>query len=139
MATKYTALNLKILTPQTTMNQFKTYFQEELKKGNSELFDIYPTAGGEVALAKDGLTALVWTDGRYPESKNGFSINQFCTESITVLFGAVVLEIDEKIFILKVGDQFSIEPKQKYSIAGKAVCRVDISPKWDSSQNSFTF
>jgi hypothetical protein len=121
------------------MNQFKTYFQQELQKQNSELFVVYPTAGGEVALAKDGLTAFVWTDGRYPEAKNGFSINQICTETITVLFGGIVLEIDEKVFVLNAGDQFSIKPNQKYSIAGKAVCKVDISPKWDSSQNSFTF
>ena len=119
------------------MNTIQSQFREILKQYNKDDFTIYPTGGGEVALYTSGKVAIVWTDGRYPEIGKGYSINQICIESITVLHGAVVLEVEGEIIALQKGDKIDVLPLQKYSISGKSVCRVDISPEWDSSQNSF--
>lgn len=78
--------------------------------------------------------AVVEQDGRYPEK--GFSINSKCTETIFVLKGKFKVTYGDKKFILKSEDVFYIEPGYKYSISGKGVNLVAVTPAWDKSQNT---
>ncbi|MBP7057456.1 hypothetical protein KBB08_03115 [Candidatus Gracilibacteria bacterium] len=113
-------------------------FESELHHHNLTIAQRYPVSGGgEVALSADKTIALVWTDGRYPALEKGYSLNQVCTESITVLFGAVIAEVNGAIQVAHQGESIRITPGQAYSMSGKAVCKVVISPPWDSAQNSF--
>jgi hypothetical protein len=120
------------------MTTIKKNFNKFLKEYNLGEADIYPTAGGEVSLNSVGTLAVVWTDGRYPEIKDGYSINAVCTETITVLYGYVIVDIRDEFVVLEKGDRLAITPETPYSMCGKSVCLVEISPKWDSDQNSFT-
>ena len=120
------------------MTIIKKAFAKFLQEYNLSNEKVYPNAGGEVVLNGAGTVAVVWTDGRYPEISDGYSINQICTETITVLFGYVIVEIRDELIVLELGDKLAITPHTPYSISGKAVCLVDISPKWNSEQNSFT-
>lgn len=112
-------------------------FQKFLQQYNLNNLPIYEIAGGKCALATDGTLALVITDGRYPAQTDGYSINSVCTEEIQVLHGGIILEIDQNLHILKTGDNYAVTPHHKYSIAGKAICLIKISPPWDKNQNSF--
>ena len=117
------------------IQKFESFLQEfDLSKTQ-----VYKTGGGQIALNETGDLAIVWTDGRYPEIEKGYSLNSVCEEKITVLFGTIILEIEDKFLVLKSKDSYEVKPGNKYSIAGKAVCKVEISPKWDSLQNSFVF
>ncbi len=120
------------------MSTIKKNFIKLLREYNLTDAIVYPTAGGEVCLNLEGTLAIVWTDGRYPEIKDGYSVNKICTETITVLHGYVVVDIRDELMVLEKGDRLAITPETLYSLSGKAVCLVEISPKWDSEQNSFT-
>ncbi|MBP6084944.1 hypothetical protein KA517_01770 [Candidatus Gracilibacteria bacterium] len=116
----------------------QTTFEEALNHFDLATAQRYPVSGGgEVALSTDKTIALVWTDGRYPALEKGYSLNQVCTESITVLFGAIIAEVNGAIQVVHQGETIRITPGQTYSMSGKAVCKVAISPAWDSTQNSF--
>lgn len=115
----------------------KIKFLKELEKYEIDNYSVYDTAGGEVALFKSLDFAIVYTDGRYPKEVDQFSYNQYCTEIVTVLYGFAIIEYKDDLVCLKAGESLKIEPLNKYSIAGKALCTVDISPKWDKKQNSY--
>ncbi len=116
----------------------QTTFEEELDHYNLATEERYPVSGGgEVALSADKTIALVWTDGRYPALEKGYSFNLVCSETITVLFGAVIAEVNGTIQVVHQGETIKITPGQAYSMSGKAVCKVAIFPAWDSNQNSF--
>ncbi len=79
------------------------------------------------------------TDGRYP-TEEGYQINDYITETETVLWGAAITEFPdtEEIVISTVGESLALPPKKRFSISGKCVCHVVMDQKWDSSQKHYT-
>lgn len=82
---------------------------------------------------RDQSIAIVEMDGIYPEK--GFSINDFCTETIFMLEGELEVEIEGKTYIIKPGDMAVIEPLNKYRVRGKGKSIDLITPAWDKAQN----
>ncbi len=119
------------------MNLFETQWNHFLQQYQATGWPVYEVAGGKCALSPDKTQAIVWCDGRYPKQEDGYSINEFCTETTKTLWGACVLEIDDKLIVLPEGKSYAIMPHKKYSITGKCISHVTITPPWDSSQNSF--
>lgn len=99
--------------------------------------DVYEIAWWKVLLNDEWDLAIVLNDWRYPSLQDGYSINTICTEKITVEFGHCIIELEDKLVLLNKWESYAVTPWNKYSISWKSVCRVDISPKRDSSQNSF--
>jgi len=77
--------------------------------------------------------AEVEMDGVYP--LEGYSINDFCTETIFMQEGGFVLEIDGQEINLKKGDVYAIPPKNEYRLWGKGKSIDVITPAWDKAQN----
>lgn len=84
----------------------------------------------------DQTIAIVEMDGVYP--KKGYSINDFCTETIVLVSGYLEVEVSGEKFILKEeGDMIRILPNNKYRVVGKGKSIDMISPNWDKNQNHF--
>ena len=82
----------------------------------------------------DQTIALIEANGVYPEK--GYSINDYCTETIILISGCLEIAVNENKFVLKnQGDILRILPNSKYSVKGKGMAIVSISPNWDSKQN----
>ncbi len=77
--------------------------------------------------------AIVEMDGVYPAI--GYSINDYCTETMIVVEGEVEIEYDDQWTTLRVNDIFMILPNHRYRMRGKGKTIVAISPQWDSKQN----
>lgn len=77
--------------------------------------------------------AFIEMDGVYPE--HGYSMNDRCTETIYVLEGEFVEEIDGKEVRLGPGDVCMVLPGQKYRSSGKGKAVLAITPAWDKEQN----
>lgn len=119
------------------MNILKNKFKEIIDENWFSKFISNHLPGWKCVLNDTKDVAIILNDWRYPFYTDWYSINSICTESITVLYWYCVLEIDDEIKLLQVGDRYEILPWNKYSICWKSICRVDISPAWDSSQNNF--
>lgn len=78
--------------------------------------------------------AYIEMDGQYPVE--GYSINEFCTETLYILEGEFIEEVDGKEYILKPGDVLMVLPGQKYKSRGTGKALVFITPGWEKSQNS---
>lgn len=77
--------------------------------------------------------ARIHLQGRYPEA--GYSLNNYCTETLFMLSGILILTYGLETYSLSAGDLFYILPGKAYSLTGTADCLVFISPQWDSTQN----
>lgn len=107
-----------------------------LQKNNAQKFSL---PGGTNGLIyphdnqDDFTVAYVEMDGTYPVS--GYSINDYCTETIAMIEGELELEMDGNIFNLLAGDVFVIKPKNKYRLKGRGKSFDFITPAWDKKQN----
>ena len=127
-----TDINKKFL-PISIVNRYKEILiQNGLDFENAvDISDWVCTVNDEWTLA------FVCMDWRYPQLGQWYSLNHYCTEMITALEWNLVLKLNWEIQYLKVWDTYPIMPWNKYSITWTVIVRVDISPKRDSSQNSF--
>lgn len=78
--------------------------------------------------------AVVKSAGVYPEV--GYSVNDFCTETLYVVKGAIEIELNGVWEELIAGDFVVIEPNTKYKIKGEAEVVDFIIPAWDPKQNN---
>lgn len=106
---------------------------------NTKDWNEYETPGGMVVVNPNGLEAIVMTDGRYPTIEEGYQINDYISETETVLWGTAVIELPDsgEIVVTTVGESFTFIPGKKFSISGKCVCKVVMDQKWDSSQKHY--
>jgi mannose-6-phosphate isomerase-like protein (cupin superfamily) len=107
-----------------------------VKKELAQSFSIQGGTNGAIYPSSpkgDQTIAVVEMDGVYPS--DGYSVNDFCTETIFMLEGKFELEAEGKKYQLESGDLFMILPGVKYRIVGKGKSMDFISPAWDKSQN----
>lgn len=128
----------KIYLPYN-MRLIEQKYQEYKEQYGAQEWAEYGLPGGKVALNPNGLEAIVLSDGRYPSYEEGYQINDYITETETVLWGAGVIELPDegKIIIAQANDSYSFAPKQRFSITGKCVCHVVMDQRWDSAQKHY--
>ena len=81
----------------------------------------------------DQTMAVVEMDGVYPET--GYSLNDFCTETIYLLEGSLLAEVGGQEYNLTPGDLLVILPGNRYRITGRGKSVDLITPAWDKAQN----
>ncbi|MCX6784637.1 MAG: hypothetical protein NTV81_01725 [Candidatus Komeilibacteria bacterium] len=81
----------------------------------------------------DQTVAVVEMDGVYPAS--GYSLNDFCTETIYLIEGLLEAEVSGEKYVLQSGDLLVILPGNKYKLTGQGKSVDLITPAWDKSQN----
>lgn len=107
-----------------------------VKKESAQKFTISGGTKGVIYPSSpkgDQTIAVVEMDGVYPEK--GYSLNDFCTETILMIEGKFEIEANGQVYNLKEGDALMIFPGTKYKIAGQGKAADFISPAWDKSQN----
>jgi len=113
-------------------------FLKIVEKNFWDKYKIYDLDWWKCALNNDLNTAFVISNWRYPSDENLFSINEICTEKIFILEWEWEFFLNDCKIFLKKWCEIEIKPWNKYSIKWKdLLCRVEISPKWDSGQNKF--
>jgi mannose-6-phosphate isomerase-like protein (cupin superfamily) len=115
----------------------RTLFQEFIAEKGYEEDSIRPIPGGEVVVNNDVTEAVVWIDGRFPTLEEGYQVNEYITETITVHHGSIIIHTDGEKFTLGEGETFAILPNTPYAITGQAVCVDNINPPWDSTQKKY--
>lgn len=81
----------------------------------------------------DQTVAVVEMDGIYPAT--GYSLNDFCTETIYLTEGLLEAEVGGQQYTLRPGDLLVILPGNKYRITGQGKSVDLITPAWDKAQN----
>ena len=121
------------------MNEVEKQYEAAKQQFAGADWNEYETPGGKVTVNPDGLEAIVMTDGRYPTVEDGYQINDYISETETVLWGAAVIEFpdSEELIITTIGQSCTFIPKKRFSIAGKCVCKVVMDQKWESSQKHY--
>lgn len=81
----------------------------------------------------DQSVAVIEMNGVYPAQ--GYSRNDYCTETIYMVEGQFEVEYDGQWYTLNPGDLIMLLPNKKYRTKGNGKACVFISPAWDSKQN----
>lgn len=124
---------------KTFKNALEAAYKKFINKHKAQKWEEHPLPGGKVKVSPDGMKAIVLQDGRYPNTEEGFQINDYITETATNLFGIMVVEFPVEGYITEVKEGSSIElgPKDPFSIAGKCICLIEMSEPWESSQKHY--
>lgn len=117
--------------------QIETQFAAAQQEYGVAQNEWYVTSRWEVVMNDEQTLAIIKTDGRYPDPSLWFSVNTACTEEITILWWYSVLETPDGIVLLQKWDNYTVPLNTPYSMAGKVIARVTLTPAWDSAQNEF--
>lgn len=112
-------------------------FEEILSQNGYDIKNAVDIPSGICVVNDSWTQAYVCMDGRYPKLEDGYSLNQVCIETITILKWIALLSIDWKTMYLHEWEFFAILPWMKYTITWMVIAKDDISPSRDSSQNSY--
>jgi mannose-6-phosphate isomerase-like protein (cupin superfamily) len=107
-----------------------------IKKQDAEKFNIEGGTEGWLYPSSplgNQTIAYIETEGVYP--KEGYSINDICTETFFVIDGEMDIETNGIWYKLKAGDVFMVLPKTKYRSKGKGKILDLITPSWNKKQN----
>jgi hypothetical protein len=109
------------------------------QKHGAHTWPEFEVPGGKVAVHPDATLAIVYTDGRYPASSEGYHLNERITETEEVLWGAAVVEWLQppELRVMRAGDVLAFAPGRPYSVSGKCVSLIRMDPPWDASQKRF--
>ena len=83
------------------------------------------------------LALVTMTNGTYP--RQGYSVNDRCTETIYLLKGKLIVTINDKKTTLHPGKFVMILPSQRYTVRGTGTSLDIITPAWDKKQNHIIY